>query len=83
MVSVGYCRSCRMAVELDERSRCPLHPRQRMEDIRRVRLQSSESEKADILLTRSRRLRKQLIGWLIAINSLLLLGYVLIFLVDF
>lgn len=83
MVSIGYCRNCRMAVELDERFRCPLHPRLKMQDIRRVSPQTSESEKADILLTRSRRIRKQLIGWLIAINSLLLLGYVLVFLVNY
>ncbi len=83
MISVGYCRDCRAAVELDNRSHCPLHPRQKIEDIRQVLPHASESEKAAIILTRSRRIRKQLIGWLIAINSLLVLGYVLVFLVKY
>jgi hypothetical protein len=82
MTAIGYCRDCSAAVDLDSSMRCARHPRQRIEDIREVSPLESEIVKANILLERSRRLRRQLIGWLIAINGFMLLGYILMFMIG-
>lgn len=82
-VRVGYCSMCRAAVELNELARCPLHPLQLVVDICEVDLKVVEQAKANILSIRARRLRRELIGWFIAISSLLVLGYVVIFIIEF
>ncbi len=83
LVEVGYCALCRTAVELNEHGRCPLHPLQQVVDICEVRLREVDNAKANILLIRARRLRRELIGWFIALSGLLVLGYVVIFIIEF
>lgn len=83
LVEVGYCTLCRTAVELNERARCPLHPSRQVVDICEVYLRDVDHAKANIMLIRARRLRRELIGWFIAISGLLVLGYVVIFIIEF
>lgn len=83
LVGVGFCAACRTAVELDEQAHCPLHPFQPVFDVRMVEQKAVEQAKANLMLIRARRLRKELIGWFIAISGLLLLGYVVIFMIEF
>lgn len=82
-IALGYCSGCRMPVELNERGRCPLHPGRGITDIQLA--PPGETEAARVLIThaRLRRIRRELIGWLIAILSLSVLGYVLLFMVEF
>lgn len=74
-VAIGYCRGCRMPVELNEKSRCPRHPHRVVSDIRLAVPEDVENVKAGILETRRRENRKRLIGWIAFILGLLLLYF--------
>jgi hypothetical protein len=82
-IALGYCSGCRMPVELNERGRCPLHPGRGITDIQLVPLEESETARGLITHARLRRIRRELIGWLIALLSLSVLGYVLLFMVEY
>lgn len=75
-VAIGYCRRCRMPVELNEKSRCPRHPHRGVSNIRLAVPEDMQSVKADILETRRRENRKRIIGWIVFIVAMLLLYFV-------
>ena len=74
-VAIGYCRGCRMPVELNEKSRCPKHPHRKVSNIRLAVPEDTKTIKAEIIENRRRENRKRLISWIIVILAILLLYF--------
>lgn len=72
-IAVGYCRRCRMVVELDAKSHCPMHPHTGISNIHLAVPEDVASVKANITDSRNRANRKRRIGWIVFILGLLLL----------
>jgi hypothetical protein len=72
-LGIGYCPRCGKPTVLTSKSKCPLHPHLGIKDIRLAVPEDIEKVKAEIVEQRRKDNRKRLIGWIMAILSIVIL----------
>jgi RNA polymerase subunit RPABC4/transcription elongation factor Spt4 len=81
-VALGYCSACRAVVELNEKNRCPLHPKKKPADIRLAVPVDVESVRATMMTERAKAIRLSRIRWILVLVAAVILCAVVMYIGD-